>query len=405
MKKILGAILSVIMLSLGCLSLVGCGGDATATKRLTASINPEVEFLLDKNDKVLSVTGLNEEGELIISGEAFVGKSAEDAVNLFVQISTQSGYLVKGDAFLSDNKVEITVSGNTEEAQKLYNQVKSKLEKTFTDLNITATVSQFEKAAITELRKILSEVDPLLSDEEINELTEEQVIAKINEVRKDAKDLVGKAVKDAYYHVRAYEVKLAENEKIKELINGLDSFEKVLAGTYSAALDALNSARKTLSDAYVTHFVNEDGAYQKALSALYAKKLEIVELKKAIAESQDQNFIAEKQALLTTAIQALSLAETALTQAKTAANEALIVLENALTSAEKAVDDAYKALSTVLPSLKTGIENNLSAIEKNINTAKNNAFNSFESKYKEVLSAHESVVNEYKNKMKKPAVA
>lgn len=64
---------------------------------MQVDINPSVEFILDADDKVLSVTALNDDGALIVAGEAFVGKTAEDAVELMASISTDAGYLVKGE--------------------------------------------------------------------------------------------------------------------------------------------------------------------------------------------------------------------------------------------------------------------------------------------------------------------
>ena len=44
---------------------------------MNMSINPSVEFVLDEEDKVITANALNEEGNLIIGAEDFVGKTAE----------------------------------------------------------------------------------------------------------------------------------------------------------------------------------------------------------------------------------------------------------------------------------------------------------------------------------------
>ena len=65
-------------------ALSGCSQSSsdTAAARMQVDINPSVEFILDSENKVLSVTALNDDGALIVAGEAFIGKTAEDAVAL-----------------------------------------------------------------------------------------------------------------------------------------------------------------------------------------------------------------------------------------------------------------------------------------------------------------------------------
>ena len=48
--------------------------------RVTVDINPSVEFMVDDENKVVSVTALNDDGSILIAGEAFVGKTPEEAI-------------------------------------------------------------------------------------------------------------------------------------------------------------------------------------------------------------------------------------------------------------------------------------------------------------------------------------
>ena len=397
MKKLFYVVLSLV-LALSCSILfVGCG-TADATTRLTAEINPKVEFMLDKNDKVVSVTGLNEEGELIISGEAFVGKTADEAISLFVEISTEAGYLVKGHVTAGANELEVSVSGDAAKAQALFDSIKLKVDEKLNELGVVATIEKEVKETLNELKETLLEVDPLLTATDVANLTEEQVIKQIAVVRKEAKDIVGKAAKDAYYQARAYEIKLAESKHIKEIVSGLNVVEQGLATAYVAALDALNVARKAVYDAYVTYFVAENSAYQTALNTLFTKKQAVLDLKNELVEITDATIKSQKETLLNQAEQALALAEDALDSAKDLAEDAIDKLITSLVNAEVAVKDAYNKLVALLPGFKTSIEDGAKSLDKALNGAKKDAFNNFEKAHGDALNGYENLVKGHKNR-------
>ena len=65
----------------------------TATTIMTCSVNPSVQFKINANNKVMDVVATNDDGQkLIVKGE-FIGLSAEDAAQLFVELSTEAGYI------------------------------------------------------------------------------------------------------------------------------------------------------------------------------------------------------------------------------------------------------------------------------------------------------------------------
>ena len=67
MKKILSA-LSICLVVLCSFFLTACGEQkSTPTSVMTMSVNPEVQFVLDQNNKVVNVTATNEDGEKLIA--------------------------------------------------------------------------------------------------------------------------------------------------------------------------------------------------------------------------------------------------------------------------------------------------------------------------------------------------
>lgn len=60
---------------------------------MTVDINPSVEFGLDKDDIVVTVRPLNEDGKVLLKGLALKGQPSDEAINVFVEAAAQKGYL------------------------------------------------------------------------------------------------------------------------------------------------------------------------------------------------------------------------------------------------------------------------------------------------------------------------
>lgn len=97
MKKKLSVLLAVLCACALCLSLTACGekpAEAKPTAFVSVDINPSLELTLDQNNKVLSVVGANEDGQVLLYGEAdLVGLSVEDAVEKITALAVDLGYL------------------------------------------------------------------------------------------------------------------------------------------------------------------------------------------------------------------------------------------------------------------------------------------------------------------------
>ena len=135
MKKLI-SILVVLVLVVGALfALTACEPKGKPATVMNISLNPEVEFVLDGNGKVLTVNALNEDGNLIITATVFEGKTAEEAAKLFVQVSHELGFLVSGNAQIENNDINIEISGDAADVQEMYQEVKTSVQEYFTKEN------------------------------------------------------------------------------------------------------------------------------------------------------------------------------------------------------------------------------------------------------------------------------
>lgn len=117
-KQILALCASAAMLT--SVRSFGSCSKAAENTRMTVDINPSVELMVDKDNKVISVTALNDDAAVILQGEAsIVGKESDDAVKAIVSLATDTGYIVKGEVSADENTVKISVSGDTKWAKDL----------------------------------------------------------------------------------------------------------------------------------------------------------------------------------------------------------------------------------------------------------------------------------------------
>ena len=76
MKKRFIGIFLLLSIMLSAISFTSCSNakpEEGGVTRMTVDINPSVEFMIDEQNKVVSVTALNDDGSILIVGEAFVG--------------------------------------------------------------------------------------------------------------------------------------------------------------------------------------------------------------------------------------------------------------------------------------------------------------------------------------------
>ena len=158
-NKIICYVVAMIMLICVAVLMFGCKNTKDdQTTVMNMSINPEVEFILDKNNKVVSVSAKNDEGNFIIAKASFEGMSAEEAAKLFVKISNENGFIAQ----VGDLKIEI--SGD--KAQELFNNVKANVEIYIDQEGLNISID-FEKISREELEDLLEDCMKELSDKQI----------------------------------------------------------------------------------------------------------------------------------------------------------------------------------------------------------------------------------------------
>lgn len=363
-----------------------CGTQNAESTVMNVSLNPEVEFILDENDTVVSVNALNEEGNLIINGQVFVGKSADEAVKLFVSISKETGFLVSGNVNVGENEVNISFSGDTKKAENLYKDIKAKVEQYLSEENITATLNKVETLSKEYLQKLVEKCAPYIEKAKVEAMSYKELLDELIASRKETAELYSQELKDAYYRAKA---DIVNEEKFEYLKSQLSEAQKVAFETIN---EIYMSAKKSLEETKYSLFVDESSAYQVALKNYRAAKTEFLNYRNYVA-SLDPNEVTEAITKTLDALEAqLKNAEGAL---NTAYNSAMASFE----TAQSALDKAYNALVNFLAEAGKDVNGALDKIQTNLDTKLTSFEDSFKSKHSEQMQKAQTEWKQMKDKL------
>lgn len=380
-KKIAACELSVALAVGTGVLLTGCGGsEKDAAARMQVDINPSVEFILDADNKVLSVTALNDDGSLIIAGEAFVGKTAEEAVEMMVSISTDAGYLVKGELTAERDAITISITGDDAAAQELYEEVKAEIDGFLEESGIYAVVERGEELKLEALRELVMKADPSVTEEEVAKMNEEQLINALKISRIETAQLITEELREAYNVAKEYDLRFAERQATKDVIDGLGSAYESFLNLYSKALDSYQETIAAVEQARYDNFVDVGSQYQKALAEVREQKDRVLAQRKEVAQLSEGPAKEAAEAALDAEEAALMFKEDALNIAGSAANAAFDLVLGAMKTAENVLIELEK---TFPEEIKTALTESAQKTQDAMNEAKDKAFAKFEEAHKE----------------------
>ncbi|MBR6603921.1 MAG: hypothetical protein IKK94_07895 [Clostridia bacterium] len=274
MKKRFISIFMLCALLLSAISFTSCSSAAPeegSVTRMTVDINPSVEFMIDDQNKIVSVTALNDDGSILIVGEAFVGKTPEEAVEMMVTLASDTGYLVQGNAEASENTVKISVSGDSKYAEQLKKDITEKANDTLKALDINGKVEKVEALKIDALRQLALSTS-LYTEEEIGAMGEDQLYKVISVGRIETALLLTEEMRSAYYSAKEYKISFAEREETARIIKELGGLYNLTHAAYKTALDVYSTAITELDNFRYEMLVSPESEYQRSLTKLREAK-------------------------------------------------------------------------------------------------------------------------------------
>jgi hypothetical protein len=172
-------------------------GYVTPTDYVTIDINPSVELVTNRFNKVIRINPLNEDGNKLVDGIKLNNKNLDEAVNLLIKSANEGGYLTQE----LENQVLVTVCSKNEERSKemetkLETVVKNELKEEKSESTSVTTQSvdmesheQAEKLGISSgkmnLIQKLEEVKPGVNYQEYSNKPVKDIMKAINDGKEE----------------------------------------------------------------------------------------------------------------------------------------------------------------------------------------------------------------------------
>ncbi len=388
MKKFVSFMLAAV-LCCSVFSFAACSDTKNETRDtavMTVSLNPEVEFVLNSDDVVVAVNALNEEGNLILSADVFVGKDKETAVKTFVQVSKETGFLVTGNVKAGENEINVSISGK--DAQARYDEVKAKLDEYFDEEKITATVAQAKEDVNAFIDAQVAKVAPYLEAAKIKAMDYAEKIKVIMDSAEETAEMYSEEVKNAYYRAKADAYEIA---KFDYVAAHLDS---VTANALKLTTKIYETACGAYETAYNSIFISEKSAYQVSLAAFRIAKTNYLNYRNYVASLEQDKVTEAVTAALDAYGKALERAQADMTAAYNAAAEGMKDFRASMdTSYANVIDYIQKHDENAKQHIADASASATAAIDKY--SAK------FEKDYSDTMAAAKKAWNDMKEKLEK----
>ncbi len=397
-----GGVCLALIVGVGTYVIVNQQKDQKGSAMITMNLNPSIRFLVDSDHKVISVSGENNEGKMIIAGEFIVGQDLNAAIELVLKVENETGYLISGNASLNENQLSFSITTDSAAMEKtLKNEISTTVEEVCDELNIQESLSYLKAYSREQLETIVLYCDSTLTKDQVEKMSYEQLFNVIKLYSLETAELYSVELEELYNQTKAYEIKFSECQFTRDAISSMGSIYNVFMQGYDRILESLKSSINTLNDLQYECFVSESSMYQ-IVSNQYAKvKEEILKYKKQLAEI-DSNDIETKEAIQNILAKQISVIEELQDNMQTIKENA----ENSIASAISLIDSAIVHLEEYKDNLpgQENIEKILSEkvndLDLYLNTKKTTMFEEFEKNYSDDIQKMKENVLAYKEQLK-----
>ena len=368
MKKILSALCVMALCLCVVLPLAACNTAEEQKQVMTVELNPSLEFILDGKNKVVSVNANNEDGNLILSAQTqdkqFVGSTSEQAMELYVSICKETGFLVKGSVKDGENEIKISFSGD--QAQKDFDEMKKTVSEILSKENIQATVNKGLENLDEYINEQLEKCAPYIDQARLQALSYMEKVEELAKSREETAQMRSQAVKDAYYAAKENAFNQARFDAVKA------NNKKLQNAAFEAVDFAYTTATKAIETTRQRVFTDEDSAYQLALVAFQENKTAFLNYRNYVSEHSvdaDMTYYENITAAYEKAEKALAEAYTSgingLDKFQANVNKAYESVIKYITDAgvdfDKAVDEAQEQINESLTKFETSFATNYQA--------------------------------------------
>lgn len=304
-NNLLKIVLAVVLIAVVCVAvfLLVKPKEQNPESVMTLSVNPEIQFVLDQDNKVISVNAMNDDGQALITQVNFVGKDADEVAKLFVKVATEAGY-IHVDTTGTQITINISCEDDTlEKYAKLKESVKNSVNGYFQEIGVKAgAVVNVAKDFVQQAENFGIEAKDLANK------TYEEVMEILQTRSNELKD-VAYSYRDSFFtQVETLRASSKELINVEELIESIreqldnEYIPETLKESLNKQLDEAEKTYKTLKKEF-DEKVDKIIEQLKELSNQAIEKLETamktqIANGKALLESQIEAFNQNKDAIL-----------------------------------------------------------------------------------------------------------
>ncbi|MBO5328273.1 MAG: hypothetical protein J6B04_03790 [Clostridia bacterium] len=124
----------IISLAVWLFAIVKNGSTPLSLSYITLDINPAVEIVLNENDEVTEVIGVNKEGAVLVYGETFTGNK-EEVVSKIIELFNRCGY------FKTNNDVRLYADTTAEKESEYYGTLTKAINTKLSQLGVTCSLN------------------------------------------------------------------------------------------------------------------------------------------------------------------------------------------------------------------------------------------------------------------------
>lgn len=272
---------TLLFIGLTATLLVACANNAPYEAYATIDINPSVGLVINEQNIVKTAHALNEDGEMLMLELHLGEKSVDDAIAAIIDEAMDLGFI---DLEAEETVIQVDAIGNTDAIgtkvrQMVQDKLQTKMSERALNANVQARNYDAEFVAAAQARGVSAmqyrlmnqtmEVESELSDEEIEQLDPEGMIARIRANTQVAagvtRELVEefKTAKDAIHAEYAPQIQdlkdqIAAAEEAEEdttaLVEQLDALKEAMHAELQAVIDEFTTQSQAIKAQIMTQW-------------------------------------------------------------------------------------------------------------------------------------------------------
>lgn len=250
-------------------------------------VNPSISLVINQNDEVLSVSGLNDDGKMVIQNENIIGNKCNDVMKQIILLENKMGYLTDG----SNNKITISITTESDDlTNNLGENFKNYLNELLTEKKINAKVETINGYSIQELKSYVKELDYTISTKELDNLTHNQLIDIVKNYQLETLAFATIKLEEFYNSFKKNKITLVEK---KAIVEATDKLEEFYQSSLMLAYKELENTFVLLQNKYYDIFINSESEYQKSWIKLNDLYDAYIKQKNKVEEMKDNCSLSE----------------------------------------------------------------------------------------------------------------